>query len=177
MKSFKVISTALAPIIAILAGVPTLEAQGHGRGRPPAAPGGAMQSPSGQPPAAGRGAQQRMEQSPSATRLETRVSHDLSRNEQLKTRLQPLFPAGTDLSAASQGFKNTGQFVAAAHVSKNLDIPFTDLKARMMNGDSLGDAVRALKPDMEPAEVKKQVKSAERRAKQDVQSAPAPPAS
>jgi hypothetical protein len=32
---------------------------------------------------------------------------------------------------AESGFKNHGQFIAALHVSKNLNIPFDQLKAKM----------------------------------------------
>lgn len=76
------------------------------------------------------------------------VSDQLSRNTNLSTRLQGLLPAGTDVKTASAGFKNLGQFVAAAHVSHNLDIPFDTLKAKMTGTDSmaLGQAIHELKP-------------------------------
>ena len=35
------------------------------------------------------------------------------------------------LDQASKGFKNQGQFIAALHVSRNLNIPFADLKTAM----------------------------------------------
>jgi hypothetical protein len=35
------------------------------------------------------------------------------------------------LNQASLGFKNQGQFIAALHVSRNLGIPFADLKTAM----------------------------------------------
>ena len=35
------------------------------------------------------------------------------------------------LEQASLGFKNQGQFIAALHVSRNLGIPFADLKTAM----------------------------------------------
>lgn len=35
------------------------------------------------------------------------------------------------LNQASLGFKNQGQFLAALHVSRNLGIPFADLKTAM----------------------------------------------
>lgn len=71
----------------------------------------------------------------------------LQQNTKLSGNLGKLLPAGTDLQAAASGFKNLGEFVAAVHVSNNLGIPFADLKARIMTGDSLGDAIRALRPD------------------------------
>jgi len=65
----------------------------------------------------------------------------------LVARLKPLFPPGTDLNLAATGFKNQGQFVAAAHVSENLGIPFAALKTEMVeNGSSLGRAIQTLRP-------------------------------
>jgi hypothetical protein len=65
----------------------------------------------------------------------------------LVAKLQPLFPPGTDLNLAAAGFKNQGQFVAAAHVSENLGIPFVALKTEMVeNGASLGRAIQTLRP-------------------------------
>ena len=52
------------------------------------------------------------------------------RNPQLEQHLQPLLH-GLSVADASAGFKNWGQFVAAVHVSNNLNIPFTSLKAKM----------------------------------------------
>jgi hypothetical protein len=61
--------------------------------------------------------------------------------------LAKLLPAGTDLRAEASGFRTLGDFVAAAHVSNNLAIPFADLKAKIVKGDSLGEAIQALRPD------------------------------
>jgi hypothetical protein len=49
------------------------------------------------------------------------------------------------MSNAAKGFKNWGQFVAAAHVSRNLNIPFAQLKAKMTGPTpmSLGQAVQS----------------------------------
>ena len=60
----------------------------------------------------------------------TPTTHAL-KNPKLEARLLTLLPAGSTIQDASYGFKNWGQFVAAAHVSNNLSIPFADLKARM----------------------------------------------
>ena len=67
----------------------------------------------------------------------------------LAATLAKLLPAGTDLRAEATGFRTLGDFVAAAHVSNNLAIPFATLKARMVRGDSLGDAIQALRPDID----------------------------
>src|SRR5204863_8511544 len=92
------------------------------------------------------------------------VSDQLARNTNLMTRLQALFPAGTDLKTEASQFRNLGQFVAAAHVSHNLDIPWTDMKAKM-TGDhavSLGKAIQDLKPQADAkAEADKATKQAD----------------
>jgi hypothetical protein len=95
------------------------------------------------------------------------VSDKLADNTKLSTKLQGLLPAGTNLQTASQGFKNLGQFVAAVHVSHNLDIPFDQLKAKMIGPpkESLGKAIHALKPTTNSGD---ETKKAEKQAKQDI---------
>jgi hypothetical protein len=105
------------------------------------------------------------------------------KNPKLESRLLALLPAGTNIQDASQGFKNWGQFVAAAHVSNNLGIPFADLKARMTGvvpggtvppttpttTMSLGQAIQSLKGtattpetgDLSPTKIRTEVKKAE----------------
>jgi hypothetical protein len=86
----------------------------------------------------------------------------LGDNKKLSSNLTKLLPEGTVFQVASAVFKNMGQFVAAVHVSKNLGIPFADLKAKIMDGDSLGAAVKPLRPKSDSdAEVKKAEKQAE----------------
>jgi hypothetical protein len=76
------------------------------------------------------------------------LSRRIERNEQLRTRVTPLLPPGTSLSQAADGFQSEGQFIAALHASKNLGIPFTDLKAKMTGSNpmTLGEAIKTLKP-------------------------------
>jgi hypothetical protein len=50
----------------------------------------------------------------------------------LGERIQQMLPKNMTLNDASAGFKNQGQFIAAVHVSQNLGIPFTQLKAAML---------------------------------------------
>jgi hypothetical protein len=149
--------------------------------------GGRSGSPAGPPPMSERGQSQTHSSKPtresSATGSVNReqqtqpktVSTQLENNTHLATQLKGLFPPETDLQAASSGFKNLGQFVAAAHVSRNLGIPFDQLKARMVDnptlqqaGDSpvsLGKAIKELRPAVDaPAEAKK----AERQAKEEI---------
>jgi hypothetical protein len=88
-------------------------------------------------------------------------------NPQLTSRLTPLLPSGMSLENAAQGFKNQGQFIAALHVSKNVGIPFDQLKTEMTgsNHRSLGQAIETLKPN---ANADMEAKTAENEAKEDV---------
>jgi hypothetical protein len=84
----------------------------------------------------------------------------------LQARLGSLLPSGMSLTDAASGFKNLGQFIAALHVSHNLGVPFEDLKSKMMSGDSLGKAIKELKP---AANSKSEARKANRQAKDDLQ--------
>jgi hypothetical protein len=97
------------------------------------------------------------------------AAQKLADNPKLESKLQGLLPPGTDLQAAAAGFKNLGQFVAAVHVSKNLGIPFDQLKAAMTGNPplSLGKAIQQLDPS---ANAKAAVKTAEKQAHQDFKS-------
>ena len=92
----------------------------------------------------------------------------LTQNTQLASKLQALLPPGTDLQTAAAGFKNLGQFVAAVHVSKNLGIPFDQLKAAMTGNPpmSLGKAIKTLDPN---ANTKSALKTAKKQAHQDLE--------
>src|ERR1051326_2457351 len=65
-------------------------------------------------------------------------------NPKLSAKLQAMLPSGESLSQAAAGFKNEGQFIAALHVSHNLNIPFDQLKAKLTgsNSISLGAAIK-----------------------------------
>ncbi|MGH9429320.1 MAG: hypothetical protein ACRD2L_23805 [Terriglobia bacterium] len=145
--------------------------------------GGRSGGPAGPPPMSERGQTQnrssrpvRETNDPSSvnhghqTQPKMTVGTHLEKNTHLATQLQGLFPPGTDLQLASSGFKNLGQFVAAAHVSKNLGIPFDQLKSRT-TGDSsvsLGKAIQELRPE---ADASGEVKKAERQAKEEIKQA------
>jgi hypothetical protein len=70
-----------------------------------------------------------------------------------------MLPQGMTLATASNGFRNQGQFIAALHVSQNLNIPFTDVKRAMTgpNPMSLGQSIHKLRPSVDAT-------TAERRA-------------
>lgn len=114
--------------------------QGRGQGQPRVeAPVGRPETPSPRQPRTS-GERGRPERNQSA-------SEALRRNPRLAESVQDLLP-GQNLDTAASGFRNTGQFIAAAHVAHNLGIPFSELKSRMVDRDmSLGEAIKDLRPD------------------------------
>lgn len=106
---------------------------------------------------------------PSNTGAKPTVGQLVTQNTNLSSTVQSLLP-GTNLQTASDGFRTLGQFVAAVHVSHNLDIPFDQLKAKVTgpNAERLGRAIHDLKPSVDAnAEAKK----AEKRADADIKAA------
>ena len=95
------------------------------------------------------------------------VADQLAFRPKLADRLAPLIDKNpADMPAAVAGFKNFGQFVAAAHVSNNLGIPFDDLKAEITKeGGSLGKGIQALSPD---AHVDAEIVKANKQAQDDL---------
>src|SRR5262249_51869124 len=63
------------------------------------------------------------------------ASARLANNTALSARIQPLLPAGTTVAAASTGFRNQGEFIAALHVSRNLNLPFDQLRIKLTGGN------------------------------------------
>jgi hypothetical protein len=121
----------------------------------------------------------------SPTTWQTKFNQRLQSDPAFKTRIQNLLPAGTDPVAAAAGFKNHGQFIAALHVSKNLGIPFDQLKAKMTGISttstgqtttskpvSLGEAIHELRPTMTTTQASEEVKKAEKQASLTEKSAP-----
>ena len=98
----------------------------------------------------------------------------IQRNPELSEKLQTLLPKtgpNSTLAGAAMGFRNQGQFIACLHVSKNLGIPFDQLKAKMMSGDppmKLGQAIHALKPNVTEKDADNEADKAEKEARADV---------
>jgi hypothetical protein len=101
----------------------------------------------------------------------------IEQNDKLKAKLITLL-GSPDLKTAADGFKNEGQFIAALHVSKNLNISFDQLKAKMLGTaatsttaavapESLGKAIHDLKPTLPETDVKKEADKAADQAKED----------
>src|SRR5215510_15124803 len=67
---------------------------------------------------------------------------------------------------ASMGFRNYGQYLAAKHVSDNLNIPADTLRTEMVDNHlSLGDAIKKLRPELSSQARRAEVKKAEAIAK------------
>ena len=81
----------------------------------------------------------------------SRIATKISRNPQQLARLTAMLPPRMTLDQAAAGFRNQGQFIAALNASKNQGIAFADLqKAMTVDGLSLGQAVRQLRPQPPP---------------------------
>jgi hypothetical protein len=76
------------------------------------------------------------------------IARVIASNTQLAAKVQALLPSGMTLSQAAKGFKTETQFLAALHASKDLNIPFAQIRAEMTGGDhdSLTRAIQELKP-------------------------------
>ncbi len=180
MKRISVFLTALTVVLGF--GIAPAFAQhgggGHGGGAPSGAGGGPGTAGSGMGSSMGRGSDMGStrgngamggpnmgSQSISHSSPTTLLSSNTKLASTLQTRLGSMLPSGMSLTDAASGFKNLGQFIAAVHVSHNLGIPFDDLKAKMTSGESLGKAIKELKPD---ANSKAEAKKANKQAKDDI---------
>ena len=94
---------------------------------------------------------------PTPTSTSTTTTHvspiaaKIASHPPLASKCTALLPKGTTLNQAATGFRNQGQFIAALHVSKNLNIPFADLKKAMTgpHAMSLGQAIHHLRPSID----------------------------
>ena len=71
-----------------------------------------------------------------------------AQDEKLAENLGKLLP-GTDLQAAATGFRNLGEFVTTVRVSTNLDIPFDELKAKVVASGEISAAIESLRPGVD----------------------------
>jgi hypothetical protein len=119
------------------------------------------------------------------------IAQKVSSNRGLLPKVTALLPTGMTLDQASFHFKNQGQFIAALHVSQNLQIPFADIKEAMTGirpvlGEvppvepttpsttaplSLGQAIKKLRPTADPTG---EASTAERQATSDLGTASKP---
>ena len=69
---------------------------------------------------------------------------------ELHARIKPVLARGTKLTLAADGFTSAEQFATLAHAARNTQVPFILLKHRVLiEGQSLEDAIRASKPDID----------------------------
>jgi hypothetical protein len=100
---------------------------------------------------------------PQRVSADSRLGERIQANPALVARLQPLIPDDMTLMEAAIGFATEAQFIAALYLSRNLEIPFHTLQAAAVSSETLGKAVRALRPDERYA-----VRAAERQALADI---------
>jgi hypothetical protein len=130
--------------LAALALAPGMDALAQYRSEGAGMSGGAMGSTSRGTPYS---TQQGPGYQPAPEEREPTAQEALQQNPRIAGDVAKLLPAGTDLQAAASGFANLRDFVAALEVSRNLGIPFADLKAKILASRDLGAAIQALKPD------------------------------
>jgi len=173
MKSIHIFVIALALVVCC---APALAQHGHPGGMGGGMGGGASMNHGASNHAANAG------NNMSASHGQT-MNDILTRNTQLAGKIQHL--TGMSAQQACTGFKNLGQCVAAAHVSKNLGISFDCLK-RAMTGTapssstsacpaattgksmSLGKAISTLSPNTSS---KTEAKKGQQQANQDLKNA------
>src|SRR5262245_10362801 len=70
---------------------------------------------------------------------------------ELMALVNPLLPAGTPLAEAATGFHSEREFIAALHASRNLNIPFAQLKSELVkpDHDSLAVAILEQRPGVD----------------------------
>ena len=164
-------------LVAYLSGMTTY-AQGKGQGRGPGTAVGQTRTPTGKttpdergqakPGRADKEKDKREDRQAKESRKEEQFEGRIERNPQLKARIESLLPAGTSMKTAAMGFRNQGEFIAALHVSKNLNIPFNQFKTKVTgpNGVSIGKAIQELRPNLTEKQAKAETEKAQKQAKE-----------
>lgn len=71
-------------------------------------------------------------------------------NPRTISKIQSLLPQGLAADQAAFGFRTQIQFVSAVFAAKNLDIPFAELKTRLLTqGLTLDESIKALRPKVD----------------------------
>ena len=82
---------------------------------------------------------------------------------ELHARMKPVLARGTKLPLAVEGFTSAEQFATLAHAAKNTQVPFILLKHRVLTErQSLEQAIRASKPDLDAKSEVERARSAAR---------------
>ena len=137
----------------------------------------AQKGGSSKDPSVNQGHSQGVNGSKTKADWQTEFNERIQNDAAFRSKIQSLLPPGADIKTAESGFRNHGQFIAALHVSKNLMIPFDQLKARMTGVSvnaagqttnstpmSLGKAIHALRPDLPTNQANEEAKRAEKQA-------------
>lgn len=95
-----------------------------------------------------------------------RVAAMMESDSQLSSRVGTLLPAGSNVASAATGFHDENEFISTAQASHNLNLPFEDMKDRVTAGQSLGDAIHAMKPGMSESEARASAQAANHQALQ-----------
>jgi hypothetical protein len=93
----------------------------------------------------------------SATARDTRVVSTamlapaaLPSDPHLVSRIQAMLPQGMAADQAAFGFRTQIQFVSAVLAAKNLEVPFSELKTRLLtHGMTLDESIHALRPKVD----------------------------
>jgi hypothetical protein len=156
MKKSTLIATALvlASLSLTVGAAPPGGTGGSRSGMPGAMP-GAMSSHSDMPSS----------HAPDESSSGRSVNDLLAQNTKLASQIKDL--TGASAQQACAGFRNLGECVAAAHVSKNLGIGFDALRSKMTGSgaESLGKAIQDLKPE---ANASAEARKAQGQAKADI---------
>jgi hypothetical protein len=68
----------------------------------------------------------------------------------LVSRIQAMLPQGMAADQAAFGFRTQIQFVSAVLAAKNLEVPFSELKTRLLtHGMTLDESIHALRPKVD----------------------------
>jgi hypothetical protein len=183
MQKFRTFILSLS-IVAFCSGA-TIYAQGKGGGHssgPSASQGHAQSSNRGPGKTISNQSGEHSSSHTTKATWETKFNQRVESDPALRSRIESLLPKGMDLMTAESGFKTHGQFIAALHVSKNLNIPFDQLKAKMTgipattsttttsttttnsSPMSLGKAIQELRPSLTSNQASEEVKKAEKQA-------------
>ncbi len=93
-----------------------------------------------------------------------RVASRMTSDAALSSRVSALLPQGKTAAAAATGFHDEDQFLSTAQASHNLSLPFDDMKDRVTAGQSLSDAIHAMKPGMSESESRASAQTASSQA-------------
>jgi len=109
------------------------------------------------------------DQKPATKPANMKVANAMERNQYLSSIVKPLLPPRTKMTTAAAGFKSQKDFIAALHASRNLGVPFGEIKSRMTaeHRMSLNESLRVIRPEMTKNLAKAEAQRAQQQAKDD----------